>query len=219
MSYFFGPLGRIAYLSLGKSLYGYIYLTRTPIFWLLDVLIVFELYRNVLSDYPGISSFGRRLMTVLFGMAVGISWLTSSVDYNVSAHRSQVLFYYTFIERGITTAQVIFLLAMTIFMRWFPAPLNRNFHVHTVLLFLYFLATSSSLLFRNLTGDQSTALVNLVILASTCLCLMGWIWQLSPASADKPVAYHKVPPEEEERILASLKSINATLLGAAKISH
>ena len=212
----FVPLGRIAYLFLDRSNYGYVYLTRTPVFWVFDIWIVYELYRNVLADYPGIVSFGRWVLMTVYGLAIGVSWFTSTFDYNVSAHESRTLFYYTFIERGVTTAQVVVLLSMTLFMRWFPAPLKRNFHVHTVILFFYFLITSSSLLIRNLTGDQVTLWVNFVILAASCLCLVGWIWQLSPEKTDKPVTYRKVGQEEEERILAGLRSINDTLVGAGK---
>ena len=36
----FAPLGPIAYLVLSKSQYSWFYVARTPIFWVLDILIV-----------------------------------------------------------------------------------------------------------------------------------------------------------------------------------
>jgi hypothetical protein len=210
---------RIVFLFLGlnKNRFAYFYLSTTPVLWIVGILVVHELYEDILTDYPGILSLGKWVITGSFALAVCISLLTADYDWNVSAHKLYpILFYYSFIERGITTAQVLFLLLMTVFLRWFPAPLKRNVHVHTVILFLYFLIKSSSLLFRNLTGAQVTMMVNMVTLMASCLCVLGWIWQLSPELADRAVTYRKVDQEEETRILAGLRAVNKTLLGLAK---
>ena len=204
-------------LNPATNRYAYAYLAANPILWVFSILVVLELYENVLADFPGIVSFGKWVITGTFAIAVCISLLTARYDWNVSAHPlSPVLFYYTFIERGVTTSQVLFLLLMTVFLRWFPAPLQRNVHVHTVILFFYFLIESSLLLFRNLVGEQVTMPVNLAILGASCLCVIGWIWQLSPKLADRKITYRKVDMEEENRILGGLRAVNDTLLGAAK---
>lgn len=215
----FQPLGRIAFLFLDPrtDTYAYSYIVRTPILWVISILVVYELYENVLADYRGIASFGRRVITVTFAIAVLFSVLTGRYDWNLSDHEPYpILRFYTFIDRGVTTAQVFFLLAMTVFLRWFPAPMKRNVHVHSAVLFFYFLSRSSSLLFHNLTGPQMTNITNLAILAASCMCLIAWIWYLSPERDDRPVTYRKVDQLEEQRVLDALRSVNSTLLGAAR---
>ena len=216
----FQPLGRVVYLLLNprSDAYYYFYLARTPIFWVLYILVVFELYENILADYPGIVSFGKWVISGTFGAAVVCSLLTAGYDWNLSAHKgARVIFYYTFIDRGVETAQVLFLIAMTVFLRWFPAPLKRNVHVHTVVLFLYFLTRSVSMLVRNLSGrTEVTATTNAWATVASCLCILGWIWQLAPERADQLVTYRKVDEDQERRILGALNSVNKTLLGAAK---
>ena len=204
-------------LKPGTNSYARAYFVSTPILWVASILIIYELYANVLAEFPGILSLGKWVMAGSVALAVGISGLTAWFDWNVLANQEfPIVFYYTFTDRGIKTAQVVFLLAMTVFMRWFPAPLRRNVHVHTVILFLYFLIQSSSLLVRNLAGAQVTMLVNLVILSASCLCMLGWIWQLSPELADRDVTYRRVDQEEERRILAGMRAVNDTLLGLGK---
>ena len=215
----FQCLCRVAYLFLNPrtNTSARFYFVTTPILWVLSVQVVYELYENILSDYPGIVSFGKWVITATFGAAVGISLLTARYDWNLAAHKSSPIpFYYTFTERGITSAQVFFLIAMTVFLRWFPAPMKRNVHVHTVVLFLYFLCRSSSQLFRNMMGDEVTAATNLVIQAATGMCLIAWIWHLSPEQDDPRVTYRKVDQREEQRILGALRSLNNSLIGAAK---
>ena len=209
---------RLAFLFLNplRNTAGYVYFFSTPVFWVLGILVVLELYENVLVDFPGILSFGKKIISGTFAVAVLIALLTAGIDWNVAAHQYHRVYYFTFIERGISTAEVLFLFAMTVFLRWFPAPLKRNVHVHTVILFLYFLMKSVSLLFFNLTGDPVAMKVNLLILAASGLCVAGWIWQLAPETTDRKITYRKVDPDEENRILGGLQAINKTLLGAAK---
>src|SRR5258708_6904213 len=81
----FQPVGRIIFLFLnpGKNSYAYFYLARTPIFWILSVLVVYELYKNVLADFPGILSLGKWIMAGTFVLAVFSSVLTARYDWNV----------------------------------------------------------------------------------------------------------------------------------------
>ncbi len=210
----------LVFLSLpfGTNRYANWYLISTPVFWVLSFFVINEIYANILADFPGIVSCGKWVIGGAFVLAVAVSLATAGYDWNISAHRSSAtIFQYTFIERGITTAQVVFLLAMTAFLRWFPAPLKRNVHVHTVILFLYFLIRSASLVLRNLVaGPESTMIVNLVNMVAYCMCLVAWMWQFSPERIDRPVRYRKVDESEEQRILGALRDLNNTILGAGK---
>src|SRR5580698_8910030 len=50
-------------VRLNSNLYGWIFLISTPIVWVLAYLVVLELYRLILEDYPGIASVGRKAIT------------------------------------------------------------------------------------------------------------------------------------------------------------
>jgi hypothetical protein len=213
-------VGRTIYLvfTFRSDLYGYWYVLSTPVNWVLSFLVIHELYANILADFPGIVSFGKWVIGSTFVLAVGISLMTARFDWNLSAHEDfPIIYYYTFIARGITTAQVVYLLAMTTLLRWFPTSLKRNIRVHTVLLFLYFLTRSATLLTHNLLpGERMTMIVNLVVLAVSCLCVCAWIGQLAPEVGDN-VRSGGLDRAEETRLFGTLRSLNDALLGAGKL--
>ncbi len=210
-------LARVTFLLFPlRTRYAEFYFGYTPLQWVIGILVVYELYANILTDYPGIVSAGRWVIGGTFLIAVLISLASGGYDWNLSGQSFPKIFYYTYASRGIKTAVVLFLFGMTVFLRWFPAPLDRNVHVHGLILFIYNLIAAASLMIQNIKGAEFTDNANLAISLGNCLCLLGWMWQLSPMQRPKRVTYRKIDPLDEERILAKLRSINDTLVGASK---
>src|ERR1700722_5380667 len=73
------------------TLYGWIYLSSTPVLWILAYLIVLELYRLIFEDYPGISSVGRKAVSWCMSLAIVVAVLYAIPDLRTTAGRFPVL--------------------------------------------------------------------------------------------------------------------------------
>jgi len=200
----------------GTNLAALLYRLSTPPAWILSILVIYELYARLLHDYPGIVTAGRWMLSAATVIAVVVSLLSSPIDWNVAIHKFPITYYYSYVQRAISTTQMLFMLAMTVFLRWFPIRLSRNIHVHTAILFLYCLVKFSISLLYNFSDASFTDAINLVDLIGSCLCFAGWILQFGPNGTDAPANQIKVDSEQEARILLKLRAINDTLVGAGK---
>jgi hypothetical protein len=63
-----------------SNAYASTYFYSTPVLWVLAYLVVLELYRLILEDYPGISSVGRKAVSWCMGLAVIVSAATAIPD-------------------------------------------------------------------------------------------------------------------------------------------
>jgi len=193
--------------------YFYVYQVSQPILWLFSILVLLELYGLVLARYTGIATLSRKVLLIALGIAIGISFLTLSADLQFARHRYPVLLYYTVVHRGLTFSLLLFQILITGFLLWFPVPLERNVTRHSLVYFCSFLVSSAAVFYRNITGSNVTPEVNVVLMAASCVCLVGWLWAFStPGEVQSPAFRPKLAPEEEERLLAQLSSINDAIL-------
>jgi len=80
----------------------------------------------------------------------------------------------------------------------------------------YFLIKATGLLVRTL-GHYVLYQINIVLMVVFPCCLLFWIFGLNRRGELRQVVVgHKWDLNEEEQILAKLKQINSTLLGASK---
>ena len=114
------------YTPYGNNVYGWLWALTEPIVWILQVLVVLELYSLVLQNHKGIASLGR--WTVLAGLtiAVVLSSITLPSELSHSAEKYAILRCFFLANRGVDASLVLFLLFITAFLAWFPVPLNRN---------------------------------------------------------------------------------------------
>jgi hypothetical protein len=199
------------------TLYGWVYIIGAPIVWVCYILVVFELYSNVLGSYKGIATVGRHTLRVTLGLSILLAGSTLVWDLSGKHERFPVLLTVLATERWVISSLAVLLLCITVFMIWFPVPLKRNIVVHSLVFFLYFISKALALFFRNTLGPSAVDLVNLAVTCTAVACLMIWIFFLSREGERQEIKQRiQWNPDSEKRLLHQLDSINASLLRSAR---
>jgi hypothetical protein len=199
------------------KLYGDIYLISGTVILVLFVAIAIELYGVVLADRRGIASLGRWAIIIALGLSVGASLLFMAVDLSGTAGKSPILFYFNVVHRVVASTLLFFLLLITAFLLWFPVPLKRNAVVYCLGYAIYFLAVSSTVLLMNVAGVEFARIASVGQLAVATGCAVVWIFALNrQGESDKIVVGHQWSPEQAERLIGQLNSMNTVLLRTAR---
>jgi hypothetical protein len=98
----------------------------------------------------------------------------------------------------------------------FPIQLRKNVIVHSVLSAIFFTTSSMGILIVNLTSYRLGVSVSTVLMGVTDLCLIGWLVLMSREGEQKIMAIRHPVPVDENRLVAQLAEINATLMRARK---
>ena len=127
-------------------------------------------------------------------------------------------------NRVIASVSLLSLVAILIFLLWFPITIPRNLAVFSVGLVVYFAAITTLLLVRSLWPDEALQafykllkIVSILIGGISGACFAFWAFYLSPAGerVESTMAVQR-QPQEQERLIAQLELLNATLLKAAR---
>ena len=204
-------------LDPNTNVYAWVYLVSQPLGWLLNILVVLELYSLLLRGHPGIASVGRWALSIAFGLSVVISLLTLWPDLNHPFGQYPLLVFYSVIERGLVSSLLIFLLFIAVFLVWYPIPLTRNLVVHANVFAVYFFASTLALFVRNLTGFEMTRGVSTVLMAVSAICLLLWVIWLNRQGEKRMVVLRpRWCPEDEEKLMQQMDALNSALLRARK---
>src|ERR1700687_3682170 len=119
--------------DLGSGAYQKFWIVYTPLTWIVNIVVVLELYSLVLEKHKGLSTLGRWVQYAGLTISLLISGLTllPQIQAGVS-QQSNILSYYYAIERGIDLSLVVFLLFILLWLTRYPVPLSRNVLVHSV---------------------------------------------------------------------------------------
>lgn len=125
-------------LPLRSDLYGWTFVFSTPILWILAYLVVLELYRLILEDYPGIASVGRKAVTWCMGLAVIVSIAYAIPDLRTTAGQSPILRIYYILERSTVLGLLLFLVLIQLFLVRYRLRLSPNRMVYATGYAVYF---------------------------------------------------------------------------------
>jgi hypothetical protein len=171
------------------------------------VLVVLELCKILFNGLPGITAVAQRYIqwTLVFSI-IGSLLLLAAERAPVS-----MFGYFMTCERAVISSLVIFVLLMMLFLAYYRVPLNRNVIVYSIGYALYFLAKAAAAFLRNLSPgwyrEISTALVGI-----SSACLLFWLFGLSRHGETRAIVVgHQWSSESEERLMAHLKTVNASL--------
>jgi hypothetical protein len=133
-------LQNIAFLPvpLRSTLYGWIFILSTPILWILAYLVVLELYRLILEDYPGIASVGRKAVNWCMGLSVVVSIVYAVPDLRTPTGQFPVLRIYYILERSTVLSLLLFLVLIQLFLVRYRLRLSPNRMVYATGYALYF---------------------------------------------------------------------------------
>jgi len=212
----YGLWGR-AYGPFENNVYGWVWIVTEPVVWVLQVLVVLELYSLVLQNFKGIVSMGRWVLLAGLTVAIVLSSVTLPSELSHSAQHYTMLRGYFVVSRGLDASLVIFLLFITAFLAWFPVPLSRNVVLYSMVYALYFITDTLAELASNLVGARAWTAVNIAGNCVDLLCLSVWIVFLNRmGEAQKVVVGHAWTERHEEELMGQLAAINSSLTRSAR---
>lgn len=204
-------------LPQNSAAYLYLWITTEPLFRILFVLVVLELFRLILEQYRGLYSLGRWVLYGSSAIAAIISVLTLLPHISAAMpQRTRHLGYVYAFDRGVDLSLVIIILLMLVFLSRFPITLSRNVLVHVTLYSLYFLSSSMYGLVWKMLGLKTYAQVDTVFQGISAACTVAWLFLLTPKGEEIPARRIKFSPEYEVRALGKLEALNQTLLKIGK---
>jgi hypothetical protein len=212
----YGIWGR-PYGQFENNVYGWVWVLTEPLVWVLQVLVVLELYSLVRQNFKGIASMGRWVLLAGLTVAILLSSVTLPSELSHSAQHYTLLRSYFVVSRGLDASLVIFLLFISAFLAWFPVPLNRNVVLYSMVYALYFITDTLAKLASNLVGASAWSAVNIAGNCVDLLCLGVWIAFLNRlGEVHKVVVLHAWTPLQEEHLMGQLSAINSSLTRSAR---
>lgn len=202
--------------SPGSIFYRNLWRATEPVIWILYVLVVLELCSLVLKDYLGIHALGRWIVYGSLALSVLLSTITVLPTWVRSTEGAFAIQRFLMVERGIDFAVVLLLLLLLVFLVLFPIQLSRNVIVHSILYAAFFTTNSMGILIVNLTGYRLSIAVSTCLQGASVLCMIGWLVLISRDGEQKIMAIRHPVPVDEDRLIAQLTEINATLMRTGK---
>jgi hypothetical protein len=203
--------------DLSSGAYQKFFVVFTPLSWIINILVVLELYSLVLEKHRGLLTLGRWVQYAGLAIAIFISGLSllPSIRGGV-AQKSAILDYYFAIERGIELSLVVFLIFILFWLTRYPVPLSRNVVVHSLVYSTLFFSNTLGLLARVFFGFQLSRPVSTFILGIFAACTLVWLVLLNEKGEEVRVSVPHFGPEQEQRILSQLEALNSTLLKVSR---
>ena len=209
------------------------WLTLEPVIWLFTLLMVYSLLEKILVQLPGLLRLSRRLLHLVFLIALAIGLTSARYEYSapgfaaalkvkrfiVQCWISEMVF-----DRVVASTALLTLLAIAGFLLWFPVRIPRNLAAFSIGFAVYFTAMTVLLLTRSLWPNEALKIVtevlkvfNLLMGSVSGICFAFWIFLLSPAGEFVPsTMVIQRQPQEQERLIAQLELINDALLKTAR---
>ena len=202
------PHSRLTYRS---TIYGIVWVVTEAVLVGVFVLMVVELYGQILERYPGIASLTRRLFSWAALVGIPLSLLTLLFDVG-DASPSRLLSQFQLLQRGILTCLMLLVLVMVCFLTWYPMRLSRNTAWHAAIFFVYFLSKSGLILVLQLAGVDVQANVSSGLMAVSLGCMVCWLVALRPSGERAEVRVGQRWSEAEcHRLLRQLEGLNSAL--------
>ncbi|MBI3281011.1 MAG: hypothetical protein HYZ57_14340 [Acidobacteria bacterium] len=199
----------------GTNLYFWSYVATEIAGWLLYGLVVLELFGLVLRHHAGIATVSRWAVTAAVGLSVAFSALTLLLGLERGALDRQIIDDFLVMDRLAMSSLLFFVVLMSLFLLWFPIALNRNVVVHACTFAFFFLIRTVVFLSVNFFGSTVLVYSNAGVLVLSVFCLLIWGILLTPGGETVVIrSRRRFSPEDEQRVLAHLDSINVTLLKA-----
>jgi len=114
-------------------------------------------------------------------------------------------------ERGVFSALVLMIIAMSMFLGWFPIQLPRNVLLHCIVFAAFFLSKASLILYRHIGNYQVAVEWRSASLVCGIVCLLIWIAGLRSGGEATTHTVGIWNRENERELLDQLKGINASL--------
>ena len=186
------------------------------VLWILELLVLLELFSILVDNYRGIASAGRDFMRIALAAAVLITLLIALLNHQSGPGEFPMLESFLLVSRVVLFLILGFLALMIVFLLWFPMPLSRNALAYLTGYSVYFVGQGLSDFAANLFGPEAYQWLSAATLLVTTSCLAFWAFTLSGSGEQSAVRARRWKPAEEERLVQQLEAINASLARARK---
>lgn len=198
------------------SSYLWSYLISTPLLWVLAYLVVLELCRLTLEEYPGIASVGRKAITWSMGLAVVISALYAVPDLRTISGHLALFRIFPIVERSTVLGLLLFLVLIQLFLLHYRLPLSRNRMIYATGYALYFGVFVAQDVLWAVLGSQVAYFITLWIVAGGSLVLLAGAVLLSQEGEAKVVLKPMDANSDRARLQQQLADMNQMLSRAAR---
>jgi len=199
-----------------SNLYGWTFVGTTVCLWVLAYLVVLELYRLILEDYPGIASVGRKAISWCMGFAVVIAVAYAIPDLRSTNGPFPILRIYIILERSTVLAILVFLVLIQLFLLRYRLRLSPNRMVYATGYALYFAIVVAQDVIVTALGIQVVYSFNLWITAIGGLILLAGAALLSRKGEVKVALEATDSSDDRARLQRQLSDINRVLSRAAR---
>jgi hypothetical protein len=200
------------FVPLESHLYRDLFVVSEGLIAAFDALVVLELYSVILRDLQGIAGVARRYIKVTLALAIVISLLPLLIEKTPNTLTGYLFIF----ERPVLSSLIVFVLLICVFLVYYPVPLGRNVIVYLAGYAVYFPMIAAMAFLQNLGYFWNRQKSN-VDMGVTLACLVFWLLALSRQGESKRVVVgHQWKPDDEQRLLAQLEAINASLLRSGR---
>jgi hypothetical protein len=201
-------------MNMQSAAYYHFWTIAEPINWILDVILIRELCKAVLAQYPGIFTMGRWLVCggILLSTSIALLSLQSRFQSTVSA-RSGLLSLGIAGDRGVNLAITVFLLLMLFLLSRYPVALSRNVRLNTAIFAVFFLSNTLGATLHWIFDLQLSLTIDASLSAISCVCSLLWLLYLTPAGERRVGHWRHYSEEKERHLLGQLDMLNRILVG------
>lgn len=195
--------------------YGYVYFAGQAAKTVLAICLSVQLWVLAVRAYAALAWFGRRI--ALWGLVVALLVAAAGLALQPALAHGQSLFphYFNAFEGALDSMVALFLAAAALFLLWFPVEVPRNVAVLIGGIVVFLVAEWGCLLLVNLHPSAASE-VSAILLLVYLSCLIFWIVALQRTGESLTIVTgHRWNPEEAERLLGQLDTINSRLKQAA----
>jgi hypothetical protein len=196
--------------------YEWIYVFSTPVLFIFAYLVVLELYRLILEDYPGIASVGRKAINWCIGLAVSLSVAYAIPEVRITTAQAPVLRIYAVIERSTVLGLLLFLVLIQLFLARYRLRLSPNRMVYATGYALYFSVVVAQDVIVTSLGIRVVSSFNLWTVVAGDLILLVGAFLLS-SKGEVRVQLEAIDSSADRvRLQQQLADINRVLSRAAR---
>jgi len=208
--------------------YRLLWLVSTLVMWVFSLALVYSLSKVVLAELPGIQRLSRKLLNIVFVVAIGLAASTVSGEYTATGGAKlldridRVLVAAYTIDRAIAMSASLVLVVILAFILWFPVKMPRNLAIFSVGFVIYFTAKTAFSLFRTYSapgayshtiGQWVSVAINLVLVA----CFIYWVVFIDPKGQTAQVRIgHSWHVADQNRLIDQLEALNSALLRSSR---
>lgn len=197
--------------------YALVFKVTEPLALVAYFLLIYELYHHVLEAHPGLDTAGRYMLYAGLGAAVLVTAGSATWSPGGPERYAAIRLIMRF-SASLITAVMVFLVAITAFLAWFPVSIRKNTLACLVAYGCFFAGKALLLVTRAWLGEGWRAMGSTTNLLLANLWLVYLVARLS-AGGERESTTVRRPAGDAEELLAQLRQINRTLDRGAKEIH